>query len=556
MRAMSEAENPILVRSHVARDLLQTAALFKTDRAVVAEYVANAMEYVDEGTIPVISVTLDSRLRRIEVADNARGMNREGLQNFFLMHGENLDRKRGRGRRGVFGTGKSAAFGIADVLRITSTRDGRRWKVELNREDIQHMGTDAPIPVRELEGGVRVNEPNGTVVEIEGIHLRSLDQSGIIRHIERNLAGWARAAQIVVNGHQCEFREPISIESRVFVADASDYPRIAGCELTVKVSPMPLESDEIGVSVTSAGVLYERTLGGNERRPMSELIFGQLEVTALQADTSPIAAFDQSRSLRLNPDNPLVHEILGFVGSSVDVVRRELLRREKDRRATEEAKAWDERAKEIERIINADFSELRGRVSRVRSRVKGDAPSLGGDAAAGEPALVEGGPHAADIVEPVGGPGVSGDGGGGDGGPPRSLGPHLEETTDGTVSADRSPVASSGGARRGGFAVEFKPLGPDEKRASYVREGRVIYVNLDHPQLVAARGSAGAPHLVLRRLAYEIAFTEYAIALASELAAQDEYFEITDPIVAIRESINRLATKAAHLYSPVTAEEL
>ena len=47
------------------------------------------------------------------------------------MHGENIDRKAGRPGRGRFGTGKSAAFGIGDVLRLTTVRNGKRSKVEL-----------------------------------------------------------------------------------------------------------------------------------------------------------------------------------------------------------------------------------------------------------------------------------------------------------------------------------------------------------------------------------------------------------------------------------------
>jgi hypothetical protein len=540
----------------VARDLLQSAAFFNTDRRVVTEYVTNSMEYVDEGTTPIINVTLDSRGHKIVISDNGRGMSHEGLQNFFLMHGENLDRKRGRGLRGLFGTGKSAAFGIADVLRLTTTRDGRRWRVELSRMAIQGMASDAPIPVLELERGTQSDEPNGTIVEIEGIHLRTLDQAGIIRHIERNLGGWTKAAQIFVNGHQCEFQEPASVESSRFTPDPNKYPRIAGCELVVRVSPVPLEPDDVGVSITSGGVLLERTLGGNERRPMADLLFGQIEVPALQSDSSPIAAFDQSRSLRLNPENPIVQEILEFVGGRVDEVRRELLRREKARRASDDAKAWDERAKEIERVINADFIELRSRLTRSKARSRGDAPSLGGNAPAGEPELVEGGDIPSEVIEPVGGPGSSGEGGNGEAEPPRKLGPRLEESPEGPVSAAPSPNSARGGARRGGFSVEFKPMGVEEKRAAFVREGRVIYVNLDHPQLVAARGGAASPHLTLRRLAYEIAFTEYAIALASEFAANDEYVEVTDPIVDIRESINRLASKAAHLYSPAGADEV
>jgi hypothetical protein len=99
-------------------------------------------------------------------------------------------------------------------------------------------------------------------------------------------------------------------------------------------------------------------------------------------------------------------------------------------------------------------------------------------------------------------------------------------------------------------------MGSEEKRAAFVREGRVIYVNLDHPQLVAARGGAASPHQALRRLAYEVAFTEYSIALASEFAANDEYVEVTDPIVDIRESINRLASKAAALFRPASVDEI
>ncbi|MGC1650972.1 MAG: hypothetical protein WA741_34535 [Candidatus Sulfotelmatobacter sp.] len=38
---MSEITRPLEVRSHVARDLLQNAALFKTDKLVVWEYVSN-----------------------------------------------------------------------------------------------------------------------------------------------------------------------------------------------------------------------------------------------------------------------------------------------------------------------------------------------------------------------------------------------------------------------------------------------------------------------------------------------------------------------------------
>ena len=143
----------ITVRTHVARDLLQSAALFKTDKLVVWEYVSNGLQYRDHGVSPVVNVTLDSRKKQIVIDDNGAGMDREGLQNFFVMHGENLDRKAGRTGRGRFGTGKSAALGIADKLTVSSIRDGKRNTVELSRKDIEAAGENA-IPVKTTERDV------------------------------------------------------------------------------------------------------------------------------------------------------------------------------------------------------------------------------------------------------------------------------------------------------------------------------------------------------------------------------------------------------------------
>lgn len=125
----------IVVKSHVARDLLQNAGLFKTDKLVVWEYVSNGLQYVDPGTNPEVRVKLKANPLRIVISDNGRGMDKDGLRNFFVMHGENVDRKEGKPGRGRFGTGKSAAFGIADTLRVSTIRDRRMWVVELNRRD-------------------------------------------------------------------------------------------------------------------------------------------------------------------------------------------------------------------------------------------------------------------------------------------------------------------------------------------------------------------------------------------------------------------------------------
>jgi hypothetical protein len=93
-------------------------------------------------------------------------------------------------------------------------------------------------------------------------------------------------------------------------------------------------------------------------------------------------------------------------------------------------------------------------------------------------------------------------------------------------------------------------MGVESKRAQYVSKERTIYINLDHPQLSAAKGTGSVDDPIFRRLVYEVAFCEYAIALAMELAqVEGNYIELTDPIVDITETLNRVARKGASLYA-------
>ena len=89
----------------------------------------------------------------IRIADSASGMTYTELSNFFQMHGENVQRKRGRAVRGKFGTGKSAAFGIANTLHVETVKGGKRNVVELRRAI--YLNPDHPqLRAAEAEAGV------------------------------------------------------------------------------------------------------------------------------------------------------------------------------------------------------------------------------------------------------------------------------------------------------------------------------------------------------------------------------------------------------------------
>ena len=364
------------VTSHVARDLLQSAALFKHEQTVVWEYVSNGLQYIDVGTQPVVNVEVDAKARKIAVTDNGRGMTAQDLSRYFQMHGENIDRKSGKAGRGMFGTGKSAAFGIGDTLRLTTVRNGKRSKVELERKDIEAASDGDGIPVKVIESEVSTREPNGTRIEVEDIHLKKLDIGSIIRHIERHIARWPNAS-VVVNHQDCNVVEPTYSSQKEFPTKGTPFEESLGdTNLFVKIAQAPLEPEWQGIAVLSNTVWHSSTLAGCENKPLANYIFGEIDVERLGKDKSPIPAFDMSRSMQLNPRNELVAAIFAFIGPHIESVRREIEKAEKERRLERDNKKLQEEASAIARIINQDFDAWRNQLKSTMSKVPGGKDKL------------------------------------------------------------------------------------------------------------------------------------------------------------------------------------
>lgn len=542
------------VRSNVKRDLLQSAAVFKHEPPVVWEYVSNELQYTDPGTSPVVKVRLDGKKKRITVDGNGRGMDWAALEDeFFVMHGENVDRKAGQPGRGRFGTGKSAAFGIGDTLRLTTVRDGKRSKVELRRSDIEAMDSIDPIPVRELEREKPTSEANGTLVEIEGIHLRSLDQAGVVRYIERHLARWPKDALVVINNHQCEVSEP-PLERVETFRPAEKLAKVVGdVELQIKVSKSPLSADLRGVSIFSNGVWHETTLLSSEGKDMAEFLFGEIDIPKLDDDDSTPPALDLSRSMELNPHNELVKSIYSFIGPHLEDVRKQLVTAQRKEQETEEARRLQREAGEIENIINQDFERFRKRLQRVKAASPGSGLDVGeAEGKSGgtdEDDFLFGGDEPASIIHETGEPGVSEEGQRGDGGEPRRLNPVVEPDREGEESGRHEGGKEKKRRRRGGFHIEFRNQGEASSRAEYQSEKRTIYINLEHPQIAAAKQGRPVEDPAFRRLAYEVAFSEYAVALAHELDNRGELIDPSEAIFEVRDAINRVARQGAALYA-------
>jgi len=210
-----------------------------------------------------------------------------------------------------------------------------------------------------------------------------------------------------------------------------------------------------------------------------------------------------------------------------------------------------QQASEIARLINEDFLEFSNRLAKTRARALGatDAFRIEPRGGNNDDELVHGGQIAARIVNDEGSAGATG-GLGGDAGEPRNLLPELKADASGEEKGKPAGGKGKTPRTRGGFDVRFKEMGPDEHRAMYRAEDRTIYINLEHPQVKTALGSGSSDDPIFRRLAYEVAFAEYAIALTMEFAQLDGYYlDPEDPIVDIRNHLNRLARKGAHLYA-------
>jgi len=279
-------------------------------------------------------------------------------------------------------------------------------------------------------------------------------------------------------------------------------------------------------------------------------LFGSTDVQALETYKTPLEPFDSSRSLSLNPAHPVAAALIGFIGSRLEEVRGVLVSREREARKSEQARRLANEAEKIAEILNKDFETVRQRLQDIRAAAgtKGPATSTFG-------ASSNGGEDTDEWIEGSQEPGVTESHGGnvGDGNGRQRPAPKIPAAgapdQHGTTAVD--PAGGTGRSRpkpKGGFRVSYKNLGKDEPRSVYDPAALAILINLDHPVVSAALGEAGVEDPAFKRLSYEIAFSEYSLALGYEMAKQDPDVPADDLLYEVRSSLNRISVAAASLY--------
>jgi hypothetical protein len=539
----------LTVRTHVGRDIQQTSQLFKTLEAAVWEYVANAIEYVDPGTRPEVEVDLDPRGKVISISDNGRGMDVDGLKHYFTMHAENIDRRMGKGGRGKFGTGKSAAFGIAKRLVVATVRNGYRNVVELTASDIA-SSDGSEIPIAWVTKDEATDSPNGTVISIGDVMLPRMNAEPLIRNIERHLAYWRSVEPIVyVGSHRCEPWQPTVVQVLEFEASPEQAKVLGNVHLKVSIAQAPLDAGLYGVAVTvGAGNLVAIESAGVESKEFGTYLFGELDVPALDAADAGLAPYDMSRSLQLNAAHPVAAAAIGFIGYGLEQARCVLVEEHAQRKSEREYRQLQKEAKKIAELLNQDLAEVAERFADLRAmrRRKGAVAEAGGTG---------GGHEEGEWVEGTDEPGlldVREHESQGEAVPKGRDAPEIARPghpdPDGTDRVSKRGGEGEKPKPRGGLSVKYENLGADADRSVYTEATKEILINLDHPMVSAALGKGGVEDVGFRRLSYEIAFTQYSVAVAQEILTRDPDMTADDALYEVRDALRRVTRRGAGLY--------
>ncbi len=535
------------VTSHVSRDLEQSAAYFNTFEKVVWEYISNSLDAAKDDELVTVEALVSKN--KIVVADNGKGMSRSELAAFFQMHGENIHRKRGKRVRGRFGTGKSAAFGLANSLEIETVQCGLQNVVQLTRKDIKEAEDGKPIPVRNIVvDEVTLNNDGTTITVTKFISRKRPKSEKVIQYIERHLSRYRGRAQVSINGHQCKLEE-ISYRKHIQVKPPPHLQEHTGeIVLNIKIAPTPLDDERVGIDILSHGIWHETTQVGIENKEQTQYIFGDVDVPILEDNGWEIPPFDNTRSIRLNDQNPVVAMLLGWISQELEKVRLQLVKEEQERRNSEQAKKLAKEADRIAKVLNDDFAQQELALENARKIQNKTGVMLANENAGETSSVTPGGGEEPSGLQEAGNPHGNGTKGKSatEGDTPRP-GPSLIEGTDPGVKKKIERGQSK--RRRAIFSINYENVTPSEPRSRYNGLDKTIYINLDHLQISSAlQASNGRTSgKAFREMCYEVAAVEYAIALEHERLGQEEVEFADDALFNVRKTIDRIVNRFSEI---------
>jgi hypothetical protein len=542
------------MESNVARDVLSTASSFGSLPKVIAEYTTNSIDARDNGQ--TVNVAISKRRTygggiRVVISDDARGMDDTDLRRFFFMHAENEDRRRGRNTRGRFGTGKAAAFGIGSSLQVETRRDGRKWVVRLEKDELESAVRERRKPKPEVQvDGEPTAEPHGTDIIIDGV-TRNLDEPRIARELRRRLGRQLDVHAVVLFSSRVQTVEPRA--ARTWEPFRSAGHTVAGvlgddvrCE--IKAAATAVEDSIRGIIVTANDFPVAQIEASGD---YAARIFGHCEVLALERDESTPGPYTDARDLTLNEDNRTAGPLAEWLRECLARVTGDLGAEERERRRLARDEALRRAATKMETVLNrhyqGEFRRTRTRAGDVGTRPTSVVPDPAGefvqpqqDGVAGYD-IVPGQPQGPNQVDS----------------PPEGEGPDTPTVEVNGRPRERDPFGDGRGdavtpgeeparprRRTGGFRIDWENAGAEAPRSNYIESELTILINLDHPEIAAAYAE-GDTAPIFRMLVFEAAAQEYCYATAYQQLEEDPSMDGSDTVQYVRTTIDHLTRDVA-----------
>ena len=537
------------MESDVARDVLGTAGSFGSLPKVVAEYVTNSIDARVNGTPVTVTISKGryGGKTRLTISDDASGMNDEDLRRFFFMHAENAARRHGRKVRGKFGTGKAAAFGIGTSLQIETRKDGRQWRVRLDKDELGAAVEENRKPKPEvLADGDATSKPNGTDIYIDGI-TRQVDERRIASELRKRLGRQLDAHPVVLFNTRIVTEEPRSVREWMFrsVDHAVGAAIGADVECVVKAASTSVDDAIRGVVITANDFpVAQLELAGD----YGARIFGRCDVPALEDDDTVPGPYTDARDMALNEENVTAGPLAAWIRECLATVTSELSAEERERRAAARDQALRNAASKMEAVLNrhyqGEFHRTRSRAGDVGARSGLVTPDSDGDVVVPNPDGTSGYDVSLDGRRPEGDPSVSSVASDDDsterGSQPREHDPLGVGRGDSAMTEELTPKRR----RSGGFSIEWDNAGKDAPRSNYIESELTILINLDHPEIAAAY-SAGDTSPLFRMLVFEAAAQEYCYATAYQQLEEDPSMDGSDTVQYVRTTIDLLTRDVA-----------
>ena len=519
------------------RAVLDSATDFTNEGKAVGEYVKNSWQYTDKH--PNVEIIVDQQNKSIHIKDDSRGMSIDDLRTrFFVLHKRNIDRQKGKIKRGEYGTGKAAALGIGEILRVTTVHNNLINQFEIHRADCEdEIKSAKSVPIRwhPENQNKKTSKNNGTTIDIEGflydrpisiqsikdfLQTKTLPEKKAYTH-EENGIEVNTIINLTLNEEKIEEEEiEFSKEIPITLSD-EEKKYFDSMDFTIRIADRRLKPDEQGIRIFCNGIFkaFIKTPLANK----SEYIFGDCECPKLMTEKHP-PIFDSNRNNQINEDNKFGSDFKRFVMRHVDIYRKELEKEDKENKKKEKDEITKKEEQKMKEFFNSIFKEQELEFQKIAAKARGNidkkddfVPELG------ESKITFGKDFGIKIVDGDEGIGIPNIQPSPNPDPNPNPNPnHDPKTTNEKFEKDINSNESKGKERKakkkpsgGGFDFKYENIGKAEDRADYNPEERIITVNLSHPFIEklykASNEDTSMPKF--RRGAYEAAAVEFAAAI-------------------------------------------